>query len=61
MGVVAVATELLRDILLFLACTRASRAIHDEVLLRVMRGPMHFFDMNPMGRILNRCILNIFV
>ncbi|CAH1782332.1 unnamed protein product [Owenia fusiformis] len=33
---------------------RAASSTHDRVLLRVLRSPMSFFDMNPTGRIINR-------
>ncbi|KAG0303235.1 Canalicular multispecific organic anion transporter 1, partial [Dissophora globulifera] len=33
---------------------RASRIIYDQLLTRVLRLPMSFFDVTPMGRILNR-------
>ena len=32
----------------------AAKQIHDNMLMRVMRAPMHFFESNPLGRILNR-------
>lgn len=33
---------------------RASRALHDAMLSRLLGAPMKFFDLNPSGRILNR-------
>ncbi|KAF9132037.1 hypothetical protein BGW39_000895 [Mortierella sp. 14UC] len=36
------------------ACVRASVILHENVLARVLRLPMAFFDVTPQGRILNR-------
>ncbi|KAF9909224.1 hypothetical protein EC991_008985 [Linnemannia zychae] len=36
------------------ACVRASVILHENVLARVFRLPMAFFDVTPQGRILNR-------
>lgn len=33
---------------------RASKIIHDRLLTRILRLPMSFFDVTPMGRIVNR-------
>ena len=43
-----------KEVILFLACAKASRIIHEKLLSRVMHSPMAFFDTNPTGRILNR-------
>ena len=31
-----------------------SNGLHAAMLKRVSRAPMHFFDSNPLGRIINR-------
>ncbi|KAG0213036.1 hypothetical protein BGX33_003167 [Mortierella sp. NVP41] len=36
------------------ACVRASVILHQNILARVLRLPMAFFDVTPQGRILNR-------
>ena len=33
---------------------KASRSLHDDMLLGVLRSPMVFFDTTPSGRVLNR-------
>ena len=37
-----------------LACPHASLVMHEQILERVIRLPMSFFDTTPQGRILNR-------
>ncbi|GJJ71378.1 ATP-binding cassette, subfamily C (CFTR/MRP), member 1 [Entomortierella parvispora] len=37
-----------------LACPQASLVMHEQILERVIRLPMSFFDTTPQGRILNR-------
>ncbi|ORZ14972.1 P-loop containing nucleoside triphosphate hydrolase protein [Lobosporangium transversale] len=36
------------------ACLRASIVLHENLLARVLRLPMCFFDVTPQGRVLNR-------
>ena len=33
---------------------RAASSLHEALLLNVLRSPSHFFDVTPLGRILNR-------
>ncbi|KAK0397409.1 hypothetical protein QR680_002116 [Steinernema hermaphroditum] len=37
-----------------LGMLRASRTLHEGILINVLRSPMSFFDVTPIGRILNR-------
>ncbi|KAF9969464.1 hypothetical protein BGZ73_008185 [Actinomortierella ambigua] len=42
------------------ARVRASRVIHDNLLKRVLRLPMAFFDTTPLGRVINRFSSDMF-
>lgn len=44
----------LRSWTFFLVCTNASVTLHNSLFFRLLRAPMHIFDNNPVGRILNR-------
>ena len=33
---------------------RCSERLHDKMVLAILQAPVHFFDSNPVGRILNR-------
>ncbi|CAG2106287.1 unnamed protein product [Medioppia subpectinata] len=37
-----------------LRCVRAGQVLHNQMIARVVRAPMSYFDTTPMGRILNR-------
>ena len=54
MGLIEVASDFTRELLLFLASAKAAKITHDKLLGGVMRSPMSFFDTHPMGRITNR-------
>ena len=37
-----------------LASLRSSERLHDKMVVAVLQAPVHFFDSNPVGRIMNR-------
>ncbi len=39
----------------YMLCTRASVRLHNGMFGKILRAPMRFFDINPVGRVLNRC------
>ncbi|XP_064481372.1 multidrug resistance-associated protein 1-like [Ornithodoros turicata] len=41
-------------IVFMVGCLRASSSFHGELLYKIMRSPLAFFDSTPMGRIINR-------
>merc|ERR1719427_1001763 len=43
------------SVLLFLSAINAAGAIHYRMLNRLMQVPLSFFDITPIGRIINRC------
>lgn len=53
-GAVETVFVLVGSISLNLAALRGSKILHDNMLHRVLRAPMSFFDTTPMGRVLNR-------
>ncbi|TMS36963.1 hypothetical protein L596_004005 [Steinernema carpocapsae] len=42
------------SITMALGMLRASRTLHEGILKNILRSPMSFFDVTPLGRILNR-------
>ncbi|CAG2121798.1 unnamed protein product, partial [Medioppia subpectinata] len=53
-GVIEAVFSLGASISLNLACIRAAKVLHNNMLKRIIRAPMSFFDTTPIGRILNR-------
>ena len=43
-----------RTALFFHLCMKSSVALHDTMFNKIIRAPCRFFDVNPVGRILNR-------
>ncbi|KAJ1892488.1 hypothetical protein LPJ66_006310, partial [Kickxella alabastrina] len=55
LGLLGASMSSLQSLLLWTRCSiRASTKIHDNMLSSVLRSPMSFFDVTPLGRILNR-------
>ncbi|KAJ2879676.1 hypothetical protein IWW38_006079, partial [Coemansia aciculifera] len=54
-GLLGAVMSSLQSFLLWTRCSiRASKQIHESMLRGVLRSPMSFFDVTPLGRILNR-------
>ncbi|XP_011505689.1 PREDICTED: multidrug resistance-associated protein 4-like [Ceratosolen solmsi marchali] len=43
-----------RNLLLYKICNNTSSNIHNQMIDRILKTPIKFFDLNPSGRILNR-------
>ncbi|XP_060923036.1 ATP-binding cassette sub-family C member 4-like [Limanda limanda] len=43
-----------RSLLIFHGLVRSAQTLHNSMFNAVLRTPVHFFDVNPIGRILNR-------
>ncbi len=59
LGGVAAVGSLLAGLIISLGSNRASRALHEAMVGRLIHAPMVFFDQTPTGRILNRCSSDI--
>ncbi|XP_013866191.1 ATP-binding cassette sub-family C member 4 [Austrofundulus limnaeus] len=56
-GGLTVATILfgfIRNILLFNVLVRCAQSLHNRMFSSILRTPIRFFDVNPIGRVLNR-------
>ncbi|XP_017787048.1 PREDICTED: probable multidrug resistance-associated protein lethal(2)03659 isoform X2 [Nicrophorus vespilloides] len=53
-SVLTVVFTLGRSLMFFLLCMRSSTNLHDNMFQSITRAPMHFFNTNSSGRILNR-------
>lgn len=47
-------STLIRTVVFFVMCMRASVNLHNTIFIKVLRATMEMFDNNPVGRILNR-------
>lgn len=47
-------TSFVTDLLPFLACWKAAKMLHAIMLDNVLRTPLQFFEVTPIGRILSR-------
>ncbi|KAJ1931109.1 ATP-binding cassette glutathione S-conjugate transporter ycf1, partial [Linderina pennispora] len=55
LGTLGGAMSAIQSLVLWTLCAiRASRKIHESMLVGVLRSPTSFFDVTPLGRILNR-------
>lgn len=53
-GVVALIMSSLRSLILFIGSLNASRRIHAQLLEKILRAKVRFYDTTPIGRIVNR-------
>lgn len=54
-GVAQSAFALASSLLLFISAINASGVIHNRMIDRLVHSPLRFFDVTPIGRIINRC------
>ncbi|CAM1297575.1 ABCC4 (predicted) [Pycnogonum litorale] len=54
LAVGTVLTGILSYAYAFMICTKAAKQLHDNMFKRMLDVPMQFFNVNPIGRILNR-------
>ncbi|XP_014906070.1 ATP-binding cassette sub-family C member 4 isoform X2 [Poecilia latipinna] len=44
----------MRNIILFSVLVKAAQSLHNNMFNAILRAPVRFFDINPIGRVLNR-------
>ncbi|XP_053612783.1 multidrug resistance-associated protein 1 isoform X6 [Plodia interpunctella] len=54
LGVGQAISSFFSDLMPYLACWRAARILHDLLLKNVLKTPLQFFEVTPVGRILSR-------
>ncbi|CAF4106552.1 unnamed protein product, partial [Adineta steineri] len=60
-GFIVFVLTFLRVIAMKLICLNSGRVLHNRMFRRLLRSPISFFDLNPVGRILNRFTKDIAV
>ncbi|KAJ1931520.1 Transporter of the ATP-binding cassette (ABC), partial [Linderina macrospora] len=53
-AVASIVCILLRSLLQFWGSLKASKELHEELLHTILRAPVRFFDITPVGRLINR-------
>ncbi|KAL7945402.1 hypothetical protein V8C42DRAFT_323034 [Trichoderma barbatum] len=53
-GALGAMSALIRDVWIFFGSLTASRRIHDRLILSVTRAKFKFFDVTPLGQLMNR-------
>ncbi|KAE9550241.1 hypothetical protein FO519_006539 [Halicephalobus sp. NKZ332] len=61
LGIGQVLFVCIASILMALGMVIASKILHEKMLTNILRSPMSFFDVTPLGRILNRFGKDIYV
>lgn len=51
---ISVISRFISSVTLFLGCVHASKVLHSVLLVRILRCPATYFDVTPIGRLLNR-------
>lgn len=51
---ISVISRFISSVTLFLGCVHASKVLHKVLLVRILRCPATYFDVTPVGRLLNR-------